>query len=203
MIMGFIDTMRAQGHAVESVCRVLREQGCQVAARTYRAWRGAHGRVAARTVSDALVQDAVRGSAWTIDARGARVLAPEGLYGRRKMTAHLRLDAAADASRGAVDRAMRALGLAGVRRDKHLRTTVAAKDGIRATDLLNRQLTAPAPNNVWVTDIQCRRRHWIPPTYLVFGASAVKSRPSRSGTFWPSGSGTVVRTRRRSRIPAM
>jgi putative transposase len=39
MIMGFIDTMRAQGHAVESVCRVLREQGCQVAARTYRAWR--------------------------------------------------------------------------------------------------------------------------------------------------------------------
>ena len=29
--MGFIDTMRAEGHAVESVCRVLREQGCQVA----------------------------------------------------------------------------------------------------------------------------------------------------------------------------
>ncbi len=28
-MMGFIDTRRAQGHAVESVCRVLREQGCQ------------------------------------------------------------------------------------------------------------------------------------------------------------------------------
>ena len=28
--------MRAEGHAVESICRVLREQGCQVAARTYR-----------------------------------------------------------------------------------------------------------------------------------------------------------------------
>lgn len=37
--MGFIDSMRAQGHAVESVCAVLREQDCQVAARTYRAWR--------------------------------------------------------------------------------------------------------------------------------------------------------------------
>ena len=37
--MGFIDAMRAKGHAVESICRVLREQGCQVAARTYRAWR--------------------------------------------------------------------------------------------------------------------------------------------------------------------
>jgi putative transposase len=31
-MMGFIDTMRAEGFAVESVCRVLREQGCQVAA---------------------------------------------------------------------------------------------------------------------------------------------------------------------------
>ena len=55
--MGFVDTMRSQGHAVESVCRVLREQGCQIAARTYRAWR--LGRVAARTVSDARVVDAV------------------------------------------------------------------------------------------------------------------------------------------------
>ncbi len=57
MIMGFIDTMRAEGHAVESVCRVLREQGCQIAARTYRAWRAARGRVARRTVSDALVHE--------------------------------------------------------------------------------------------------------------------------------------------------
>ena len=45
MMMGFIDTMRSEGHAVESICRVLREQGCQIAARTYRAWRG--GAVAA------------------------------------------------------------------------------------------------------------------------------------------------------------
>ncbi|KFC50361.1 hypothetical protein GY12_20220 [Micrococcus luteus] len=39
MIMGFIDQMRAKGHAVESICRVLRQEGCQIAARTYRAWR--------------------------------------------------------------------------------------------------------------------------------------------------------------------
>ncbi len=32
--MGFIDPMRAEDHAVESICRVLREQGCQIAART-------------------------------------------------------------------------------------------------------------------------------------------------------------------------
>jgi hypothetical protein len=33
LMMGFIDQMRAEGFAVESICRVLREQGCQVAAR--------------------------------------------------------------------------------------------------------------------------------------------------------------------------
>jgi len=37
--MGFIDTLRGEGHAVESVCRVLREQGCEIAARTYRSWK--------------------------------------------------------------------------------------------------------------------------------------------------------------------
>jgi hypothetical protein len=41
LIMGFIDTLQAEGYAVESICRVLREQGCQIAARTYRAERAA------------------------------------------------------------------------------------------------------------------------------------------------------------------
>ena len=68
--MGFIDTMRAQGHAVESICRVLREQGCQVAARTYRSWKRANRPVAARTRSDAQVVDAVRDIAWTTDRPG-------------------------------------------------------------------------------------------------------------------------------------
>jgi hypothetical protein len=88
--MAFVDTMRAEGHAVESICRVLREQGCQIAARTYRAWKNPHRRLAARTFSDARVVDAVRGAAWTTDPDGRRLLTPEGLYGRRKMTAHLR-----------------------------------------------------------------------------------------------------------------
>ena len=38
-MVGFIDTLRAEGYAVELICRVLREQGCQIAARTYRAWK--------------------------------------------------------------------------------------------------------------------------------------------------------------------
>jgi len=122
-MMGFIDAMRAQGLAVESICRVLREQGCQIAARTCRAWR--RGGVAARTITDARVKAAVRDTAWTtveLGGRARRTLTPEGLYGRRKMTALLR------------------------------RTTIPAKDGIRAGDLLNRDFTAPRPDHTWVMD---------------------------------------------------
>jgi transposase InsO family protein len=71
------------------------------------------GRVAGRTVGDALVQDAVRAAAWTTDAHGGPVL--------------LRM------------------------------TTIPAKDGIRAGDLLDRRSTVPAPNKVWVTDFTCVR----------------------------------------------
>jgi transposase InsO family protein len=70
-----------------------------------------------------------------------------------------------------VDRAMRALGLSGIRRAKGVRTTIPAKDGRRAGDLLNRDFTACAPNRTWVMDTKCRRRHlmsyadlWTMPT---------------------------------------
>ena len=165
--MGFIDTMRAKGHAVESVCRVLREQGCQVAARTYRSWAQTNRAVAARTVSDARVVDAVRTLAWTTDPHGRRKLTPEGLYGWRKMTALLRRTTMPEVSPGAVDRAMRTLGLVGVRRDKGVRTTIPAEDGVRAGDLLNRNFHATAPNQVWVTDFTyCRT--WVGFVYVAF-----------------------------------
>jgi putative transposase len=169
--MGFIDTMRSQGHAVESICRVLREQGCQIAARTYRAWKQAGRVVASRTITDAQVVDAVRDIAWVtkIDNDGVLVrrLTPEGLYGRRKMTAYLRRTVMPEASAGSVDRAMRTLALAGVRRDKGIRTTIPAKDGIRAGDLLDRDFTAPAPNRTWVTDFTYVRT-WAGFTYVAF-----------------------------------
>ncbi len=69
LIMGFIDQMRAEGYAVESVCRVLTQQGCQIAA---------------RTITDAAVQDKIFGLAWTIDDQGRKRMAPEGLYGRHR-----------------------------------------------------------------------------------------------------------------------
>jgi transposase InsO family protein len=167
-MLGFIDTMRAEGHAVESIIRVLREQGVKIAARTYRAQR--HGVIAARTITDAHVEDAVRQAAWTtveVAGRPVRKLTPEGLYGRRKMTALIRRVTIPGASRGAVDRAMRALGLSGIRRDKGIRTTIPAKDGIRAGDLLNRDFTAPRPDHTWVMDFTyCRT--WAGWVYVAF-----------------------------------
>ena len=164
--MAFIDELRAEGHAVESVCRVLREQGCQIAARTYRDWAQANRLVAARTVTDAMVTNQVRDLAWTVDREGVRRMTPEGLYGRRKMTALVQRTTPA-ASPGSVDRAMRSLGLQGVRRTKGVRTTIRAKDGKRAGDLLDRDFTAVAPNRTWVMDFTYVRT-WAGFVYVAF-----------------------------------
>ena len=154
--MAFVDDMRAQGHAVESICRVLTEHGCKVAARTYRSWKQAHRPVAARTVSDAVLTDALLATRDT----------PEGLYGRRKMTHWLRRQGHPVAF-CTVDRLMRDLGMNGVRRGKGVRTTIRAKDGRRAGDLLDRDFTAPAPNLRWVADFTyCRT--WAGFVYVAF-----------------------------------
>src|SRR5215212_9896704 len=155
LIMAFIDDMRAEGCAVESTCRVLREQGCPVAARTYRAWK--RGRPPAeRTISDAVLTDAILATEGT----------PEGLYGRRKMTHYLRR-AGHRVAFCTVDRLMADLGRSGIRRGKRVRTTVPAKDGHRAEDLLNRDFTAAAPNTRWVADFTyCRT--WTGFCYVAF-----------------------------------
>ena len=78
--MAFIDDMRGPRPRGRCRCRVLREQGCQVAARTYRSWKQADRPIATRTLSDAVLIDALLATQGT----------PEGLYGRRKMTHWLR-----------------------------------------------------------------------------------------------------------------
>jgi hypothetical protein len=125
MVRGFIDQRRAEGLVVESICRVLREQGVQIAARTSRPWRSRPA--ATGTVTDATVTDTVREAAWanmtTPDGRGGSRLTPEGLHGRRRMTALARRRLP-DAAWGAVDRAMRSPDPSGARRDKTVRTTM-------------------------------------------------------------------------------
>ncbi|MGV2968436.1 MULTISPECIES: hypothetical protein [unclassified Mycolicibacterium] len=77
---------------------------------------------------------------------------PAGLYGRRKMLAEVRRAGLATASPGAVDRAMRTLGLSGVVRAKKVYTTSPNSDAVRAPDLLDRDFTSDRPDRVWVAD---------------------------------------------------
>jgi transposase InsO family protein len=80
-----------------------------------------------------------------------------------------------------LDRPMRDLGMNGVRRGKGIRTTVRAKDGHRAGDLLNRDFTAPAPNTCWVADFTyCRT--WAGLVYVAF---IVDCSPSASSAGTP------------------
>jgi putative transposase len=155
-MMAFIDDMKAEGHAVESTCRVLTEHGCKVAARTYRSWRHSGRPISTRTRCDAELVDALLGVQGT----------PEGLYGRRKMTHYLRRQGHQVAF-CTVDRLMRDLGMNGVRRGKGVRTTVPARDGHRAADLLNRDFTAAAPNTCWVADFTYVRT-WGGFVYVAF-----------------------------------
>jgi putative transposase len=147
--------MRAQNFRVESICRVLTVQGVQVAPRTYRNWKIAPP--SERSVSDAYLTNALLE---TVDTA-------EGLYGRRKMTRHLRRGGHQVAA-CTVDRLMRDEGLSGVVRGRTHRTTIpGGKDSRRAPDLLDRDFTAAAPNRKWVTDFTyCRT--WAGFVYVAF-----------------------------------
>jgi putative transposase len=147
--------MRARKFRVESVCRVLTEHGVQVAPRTYRNWKTSLP--SARTIADAGLTDALRATIGT----------PEGMYGRRKMTAYLRRQGHRVAA-CTVDRLMRDEGLSGVVRGRRHRTTIpGGKDSRRAPDLLDRDFTAAVPNRKWVTDFTYTRT-WSGFVYVAF-----------------------------------
>ena len=139
LIIGFIDQMRSHGYAVESICRVLREQGVAIAARTYR--RAKATGPAHRAVSDAQLLDILHGLKGT----------PASLYGRRKMVAHLRR-MGHEVAHCTVDRLMGVAGMAGVSRRKSPSRNRNNQSEGRAEDLLHRNFTASAPNTVWVAD---------------------------------------------------
>ena len=134
---------------------MLSEHGVQVAPRTYRNWKTA--RPSDRALTDAYLIDALR----------ATVNTPEGMYGRRKMIAHLRRQGHRVAA-CTVDRLMRDEGLSGLVRGGKHRTTIAGdQGGRRAPDLLDRDFTAAAPNRKWVTDFTyCRT--WSGFVYVAF-----------------------------------
>lgn len=121
-------------------------------------------------ISAAWVMERVRDAALSVDAdgrlAGIRGLTPEGLHGRRKTTALLRWSLT-EASPGAVDGDMEALGMNRISRSKGARTTIPGRDGRRAGDLLDRAFIAAVPNGTWVMDFTCRRT-WVGFVYVTF-----------------------------------
>jgi len=74
------------------------------------------------------------------------------VYGARKLWKAARR-AGHDIGRDQVSRLMRAAGIAGVRRGKRVRTTKPDPAAARHPDLVGRNFTATAPNQLWVTDL--------------------------------------------------
>ncbi|ABY24125.1 ISRs2 transposase [Renibacterium salmoninarum ATCC 33209] len=154
LIRGFIDEQRFLGWAVEVICKVLRGQGLTVTARTYRSWKVSTASV--RDMAEASVMDALLGTVGT----------PEGMYGRRKMTAWLRRKGF-EVSYRQVNRLMSLLSLKGRVRGKGVRTTVPDRNHDRAPDLLDRCFTAAGPNQRWVADFTYVRT-WAGFVYVAF-----------------------------------
>ena len=137
MIVGFIDEHR-QDFGVEPICRVL-----QVAPSTYFAAKHRVIEPSARALRDAVLMPILL-TLW---------IANRKVYGAHKLWKAARR-AGHDIGRDQVARLMRELGIEGVsRRRKPVFTTIADPDAVRAPDLVNRNFTAAAPNELWVTDL--------------------------------------------------
>lgn len=145
MICAFIAEHRAR-FGVVPICRVLTEHGCQIAPRTFYAWRSRQP--CKRALWDMAITEILAGY-YEPDEKGRRK--PESLYGARKMSAHLHRQGI-EVARCTVERLMRANGWQGVTRTKKVRTTVADPCAIRPPDLVDRRFTVPAPNVLVVAD---------------------------------------------------
>ncbi len=74
------------------------------------------------------------------------------VYGARKLWKAARR-AGHDIGRDQVARLMRQLGIRGVKRSRRVRTTRRDDTAARSPDLVERDFTASAPNQLWVTDL--------------------------------------------------
>jgi putative transposase len=131
----FINDHRAS-HGVEPICRTL-----VIAPSSYYAARS-------RPPSARSVRDEELG----VDIERIHKL-NYAVYGARKLWRALRREGTA-VGRDQVGRLMRGLGLAGAVRGKVKRTTIASELSPRPADLVERVFAAPAPNRLWVADIE-------------------------------------------------
>ena len=97
-----------------------------------------------------------------------------GVYGARKVWLALNREGI-PVARCTVERLMRELGLAGARRGRRHRTTIADAAAARPADLVGRQFNPPAPNRTWVADFTYVPT-WSGMVYLAFVLDAYSRR---------------------------
>ncbi len=122
-------------YPIATLCRVL-----GVSRSGYHAWR--QRGPSARAQRDAALQVQIAASHTRSD----------GTYGAPRILEDLR-EAGQRVGRKRVARLMRGAGLVGVSRRRGIRTTRRARDGQAAPDLVQRDFSATAPNQLWVADI--------------------------------------------------
>ena len=137
--MSFIDAHRTNVSGglrwgVEPICQVL-----EIAPTTY--WSAKTRPACARKIRDAELGPAIE-AIWVKNY---------SVYGRRKLAKAVRR-AGLDVGRDQVYRLMREQGIRGASREKKRFTTHADPAAVRAPDLVKRNFTATAPDQLWVAD---------------------------------------------------
>jgi putative transposase len=150
VIVEFIDAHR-QEHGVEPIVTALEDTAARIAPSTYYAARNRGP--SARAVRDAELVERIK-----------RMHSDNlGVYGARKVHAELRRQGVTVA-RCTVERLMRAEGLRGIPRDKHVKTTLGeGSQTPQPPDLVEREFLATAPNQLWVADLTYIRTYtgWV------------------------------------------
>ncbi|EST19396.1 transposase IS401, partial [Streptomycetaceae bacterium MP113-05] len=155
MKVGYIDQYKEK-FGVQPICDALQETAAEIAPSTYYA---AHTRQpSARSLRDAELTQEI-----------SRIHQDNyGVYGARKVHATLQREGH-QVARCTVERLMRTAGLRGVIRAKSPRTTRPAPETGRPADLVERQFTATAPNQLWVADITYVRTFsgWVYAAFVI------------------------------------
>lgn len=134
----FVDEHRGE-YSVEPICEVI-----EFPVSTYYAAKKRAENPSPRAVRDEELVVEIR-RVW--EGKGRK------LYGAAKVWKELRREGI-EVARCTVERLMREHGMAGVvAKRRRPRTTVPGDERCRPTDLVERDFRAPAPNQLWVTDI--------------------------------------------------
>jgi putative transposase len=135
----FVDSQREQ-HGVQPVLQALEGTPAQIAPSTYYAAKTRPASARSRRDEE-------------LTAMIEQIHADNyGVYGARKIWHELHRQGV-PVARCTVERLMRAAGLRGLLRDKSPRTTRPAAQTSRPADLVRRDFTAQAPNQLWVADL--------------------------------------------------